>query len=142
MTVMARDALPWQMPRDYIAIMFASSGRAFREHVIATSCWMLNLISPHLSMKRRSGFLTECSLLKEPRADNAATPGKHDWALFITTYTTIEASRILEIYALRWGIEVYFEESKRHLGLLMEQTSRVLPLILHRSIWLPYAFAC
>ncbi|TYP70031.1 MULTISPECIES: transposase [Nitrosomonas] len=59
--------------------------------------------------------------VKGTTADNAATSGKHDWTLFITTDTTIEASRILEIYALRWGIEVYFKESKRHLGLLMEQ---------------------
>ena len=35
----------------------------------------------------------------------------------------MEPSRILEIYALRWGIEAYFKESKRHLGLLKEQTN-------------------
>ncbi len=29
---------------------------------------------------------------------------------------------MLEIYALRWGIEVYFKECKQHLGLLKEQT--------------------
>lgn len=61
--------------------------------------------------------------VKGTRGDNAKAPGKHDWALFITTDTAMEASRILEIYALRWGIEVYFKESKRHLGLLKEQTS-------------------
>ncbi|SFM11578.1 transposase, partial [Nitrosomonas communis] len=62
--------------------------------------------------------------VKGTTGDHAATLGKHDWALFITTTdTTIEASRMLEIYALRWGIEVYFKESKRHLGLLKEQTS-------------------
>ena len=61
--------------------------------------------------------------VKGTTGDNAAIPGKHDWALFITTDTAMQASRILEIYALRWGIEVYFKESKRHLGLLKEQTS-------------------
>lgn len=61
--------------------------------------------------------------VKGNTADNANTPGKHDWALFITTDTAMQASRMLEIYALRWGIEVYLKESKRHLGLLKEQTS-------------------
>ncbi|MDP1558394.1 MAG: hypothetical protein Q8K59_05800 [Nitrosomonas sp.] len=27
------------------------------------------------------------------------------------------SNRILKIYALCWGIEIYFKESKRHLGL-------------------------
>ncbi|SFM54413.1 transposase, partial [Nitrosomonas communis] len=62
--------------------------------------------------------------VKGTTGDHAATLGKHDWALFITTTdTTMEASRMVEIYALRWDIEVYFKESKRHLGLLKEQTS-------------------
>ncbi len=30
---------------------------------------------------------------------------------------------MLEIYALRWGIEVYFKEAKQHLGFLKEQTA-------------------
>ena len=35
----------------------------------------------------------------------------------------MEPGHILEIYALRWGIEVSFKESKCHLGLLKEQTN-------------------
>jgi len=31
-------------------------------------------------------------------------------------------SNILEIYALRWSIKVYFKEAKQHLGFLKEQT--------------------
>ena len=31
-------------------------------------------------------------------------------------------SEILRIYALRWGIEVYFKETKQYLGFLAEQT--------------------
>ncbi|MCH9659867.1 MAG: transposase [Bacteroidetes bacterium] len=61
--------------------------------------------------------------VKGAAEDNTSEPGKHDWALFLTTDTSMEPSRILEIYALRWGIEVYFKESKRHLGLLKEQTN-------------------
>jgi DDE superfamily endonuclease len=60
--------------------------------------------------------------VKGTTAEETETPGKHDWALFLTTDTSMEPSKILEIYALRWGIEVYFKESKRHLGLLKEQT--------------------
>ncbi len=29
---------------------------------------------------------------------------------------------MLEIYALRWGIDVYFKEAEQHLGLLKEQS--------------------
>ena len=31
-------------------------------------------------------------------------------------------SKVLEVYALRWGVEVYFKEAKQHLGFLVEQT--------------------
>lgn len=34
---------------------------------------------------------------------------KHDWALFLTTDGQLEDEKILEVYALRWGIEVYFK---------------------------------
>jgi len=49
--------------------------------------------------------------------------GKKDWALFLTTDTQLGMSKILEVYALRWGIEVYFKEAKQHLGFLAEQTT-------------------
>ena len=48
--------------------------------------------------------------------------GKKDWALFLTTNLDLSMSRMLEIYALRWAIEVYFKEAKQHLGFLKEQT--------------------
>jgi hypothetical protein len=34
----------------------------------------------------------------------------------------LSATEILEIYALLWGIEVYFKEIKQHLGFLKEQS--------------------
>lgn len=57
-------------------------------------------------------------------ADKGSKPaaGKHDWALFLCTDPELSPQQILEVYALRWGIEVYFKESKQHLGLLKEQT--------------------
>lgn len=49
--------------------------------------------------------------------------GKHDWALFLTTDTQLSDEKMLEIYALRWGIEVYFKEAKQNLGFLKEQST-------------------
>jgi len=47
---------------------------------------------------------------------------KHDWALFLTMGSQLEDEKILEIYALRWGVEVYFKEAKQKLGFLKEQS--------------------
>jgi hypothetical protein len=41
---------------------------------------------------------------------------KHDWALFLTTDSQLDDEKILEVYALRWGIEVYFKEAKQEEG--------------------------
>lgn len=48
-------------------------------------------------------------------------PGKHDWCVFLTTDVTLDPQKMLELYAMRWAIEVYFKESKQHLGFLKEQ---------------------
>ena len=48
--------------------------------------------------------------------------GKKDWALFLTTDPAMSPTLTLEIYALRWAIEVYFKEAKQNLGFLQEQT--------------------
>ena len=48
--------------------------------------------------------------------------GKKDWAVFVCTDPALAVSKMLEVYALRWGIEVYFKEAKQHLGFLAEQT--------------------
>ncbi|MDP3608663.1 MAG: transposase [Nitrosomonas sp.] len=49
--------------------------------------------------------------------------GKHAWAVFLTTDTNLEPYRILELYAMRWAIEVYFKEAKQYLGFLKEQSN-------------------
>lgn len=49
--------------------------------------------------------------------------GKHDWAVFLSTDINLEPEKILEIYALRWAVEVYFKEAKQHLGFLKEQST-------------------
>lgn len=47
---------------------------------------------------------------------------RKDWALFLSTDASIGISTMLQAYALRWSIEVYFKEAKQHLGFLKEQT--------------------
>ena len=41
---------------------------------------------------------------------------KYDWALFLTTDSQFDDEDMLEVYALRWGIEVYFKEAKHNEG--------------------------
>jgi hypothetical protein len=55
--------------------------------------------------------------------DNQAPASKHDWAVFLTTDTALSPAEILELYSLRWAIEVYFKEAKQHLGFLKEQSN-------------------
>jgi hypothetical protein len=46
------------------------------------------------------------------------------WVVFLCTDVTLPEVKILEVYALRWSIEVYFKEIKQHLGFLQEQSGR------------------
>ena len=55
--------------------------------------------------------------------DTQTTTGKHDWAVFLTTGMALSPAEILELYSLRWAIEVYFKEAKQHLGFLKEQSN-------------------
>ena len=50
------------------------------------------------------------------------TASRTDWALFLSTDATMSSAKMLQIYSLRWSIEVYFKEAKQHLGFLQEQT--------------------
>ncbi len=36
-----------------------------------------------------------------------AAAGKHDWAVFLTTDTALSAAKMLELYSMRWAIEIY-----------------------------------
>ena len=47
---------------------------------------------------------------------------KENWVVFLSTDASISTKKILEVYALRWSIEVYFKEVKQHFGFLREQT--------------------
>ena len=46
------------------------------------------------------------------------------WVLFLCTDLTLSDGKILEVYALRWSVEVYFKEIKQNLGFLKEQSGR------------------
>ena len=46
------------------------------------------------------------------------------WVVFLCTEVKLSDAKILEVYALRWSIEVYFKEIKQHLGFLKEQSGR------------------
>jgi hypothetical protein len=46
------------------------------------------------------------------------------WVVFLCTNIQLSEAKILEVYALRWSIEVYFKEIKQHLGFLKEQSGR------------------
>jgi hypothetical protein len=52
-----------------------------------------------------------------------ATPND-PWVVFLCTDVTLRDAQILEVYALRWSIEVYFKEIKQNLGFLKEQSGR------------------
>lgn len=53
------------------------------------------------------------------RAQSADT-----WVVFLCTDVQLSDPKILEVYALRWSIEVYFKEIKQNLGFLKEQSGR------------------
>jgi hypothetical protein len=46
------------------------------------------------------------------------------WVVFLCTDAQLSDAKILEVYALRWSIEVYFKEIKQNLGFLKEQSGR------------------
>ncbi len=45
-----------------------------------------------------------------------------EFGLFLCTDTGLSKEKVLEVYSLRWSIEVYFKEVKQNMGLLWEQT--------------------
>jgi len=56
---------------------------------------------------------------------SAPAAQEHDsWVIFLTTNLDASVERILEVYALRWSIEVYFKEAKQSFGLLSEQSGK------------------
>lgn len=44
-------------------------------------------------------------------------PYQKEWRIFLSTDTNLDFIGMMEIYSIRWGIEVVFKETKQHLGL-------------------------
>jgi len=47
---------------------------------------------------------------------------REQWAAFLSTDISLKNEKVLEIYAMRWAIEVYFKEIKQNMGFLKEQS--------------------
>jgi hypothetical protein len=58
-------------------------------------------------------------ILSAPRED-----ARDNWVIFLSTNTSASVEQLLEIYALRWSIEVYFKELKQSFGFLSEQSGK------------------
>lgn len=67
--------------------------------------------------RRRDRYETVKLVFSIPRHQT-----KGEFALFLSTDNELSSEKILEFYALRWGIEVYFKEVKQYMGFLKEQT--------------------
>jgi len=68
----------------------------------------LNLAS---SAKEPAQWLKVKLLFVRSVDESKQQASKHDWALLLTLGSQLEDEKILEIYALRWGVEVYFKEA-------------------------------
>ena len=44
-------------------------------------------------------------------------PYQKDWRIFLSTDTNLNFVDMMEIYSIRWTIEIFFKETKQHLGL-------------------------
>ena len=68
-------------------------------------------------------------------------PYQKDWRLFLSTDTSLTLLEMLETYAIRWSIEVFFKEAKQHLKLSTCQSRDFDAQIAHVSCcYLLYIF--
>ena len=87
---------------------------------ILSHFWLVNIPVPEESEKYiKVRLLFVRGIVEQDKSQ----VGKHDGAAFLTTDLSLAPQRILELYAMRWAIEVYFKEAKQHLGFLQEQSN-------------------
>jgi IS4 transposase len=60
--------------------------------------------------------------------------GRKQWQAILCTDTELEPSRILEYYARRWSIEVYFKDAKQMLYMGKEQSNTFDALVASQSL--------
>ncbi|RKZ38882.1 MAG: hypothetical protein DRR16_27245 [Candidatus Parabeggiatoa sp. nov. 3] len=73
-------------------------------------------------MRKHAGSKHACYFVRAQYEGDKSQVGKKDWAFFGTKDTTMSASKILELYAMRFRREVYFKFATPHLGLLSVPT--------------------
>ena len=54
--------------------------------------------------------------------------GKNNWHAFSSTGAKLSATKILEYYSIRWGIEAFFKNCKQYLNSGKEQMSNLDPI--------------
>ena len=91
----------------------ASKGARYKTHRLRA--WINLEKNPNKPERRQ-----EVVLVFSSPADSA----EENWVVFLTTDLEVKAERVLQIYALRWSIEVYFKEVKQSFGFLAEQSGR------------------
>jgi hypothetical protein len=105
-----------------------------------TATMLYNLVRRRMKARRGQRFLTTSLIVEINLETDTAKPERwysvklvfskprkcepKTWTLLLCSDTKYSIERILHVYALRWGIEVYFKEAKQHLGLLKEQSTR------------------
>jgi hypothetical protein len=115
----------------------------------------------HSQIRNKLGKVTRCRKLrlyyKEAMVDYNGVPIKMffsrqgangKWRVFITTDTELSFIRMIEIYQIRWTVEVFFKEAKQLLGLEKCQSNdfdaqiadTTITMIQHILLTLKYRF--
>lgn len=124
----------FQMKRGLLAYRY--HGRDYTAHQLYA--WVQRRMRP---ARRRARFKTasvvvSLNLETDPRlparrvevrlvfSAPVQTASADTWVVFLCTDVQLSDARVLEVYSLRWSIEVYFKEIKQNLGFLKEQSGR------------------
>lgn len=78
----------------------------------------------HLNVKAERGHRDQWLEVRLVFSAPVGATDPNAWVVFLCTDTSLSENKILQTYALRWSVEVYFKELKQHLGLLKEQSGR------------------
>ncbi len=125
-----------------IAILMMKRGRlTYRfQGKIYTAAMLYELVKRRMSARRGQRFLTYSITAELNLTEDSSKPAQwitvrlvfsklrrcasNSWVMLLCTNPDYDTETIQRLYALRWGIEVYFKEAKQNLGWLKEQTGR------------------
>jgi hypothetical protein len=107
---------------------------------VYTAAMLYELVKRRMSARKGHRFLTYTIAVELNLTEDSSKPAQwikvrlvfsklrkcasDSWVLLLCTELDYDIETILRIYALRWGIEVYFKEVKQTMGWLKEQTGR------------------